>query len=238
MKWLDERKFDHYALEATMTDLLAEVKRAGERLQRLEQAIDHAVELLPESDQALIQGLQALRGVAKTTAVGVFAEIGRFSRFESAQLMAYTGLVPSEHSTGGPDKARRGRITKTGNSRVRWMLTESAWSYRHRPSVRGDIRKRQEACSEEVQAIAWKAQNRLYLRYRRLLVRKGGHRGLRLQRGDHRARQRPPGAARRRSVRGQVPTRHPRHQERHGHRSHQPGPAAQRLAQAEEVVRH
>lgn len=43
--------------------------------------------------RALIEGLQALRGVAKTTAVGAFAEVGRFSRFDNArQLMAYTGL--------------------------------------------------------------------------------------------------------------------------------------------------
>lgn len=176
MKWLDELKFEHYGLEATMTDLLNEVKRAGERLQRLERAIDFAVEQLPQADQALVQGLQALRGVAKTTAVGVFAEIGRFSRFDSPrQLMGYTGLVPSEHSTGGPDKARRGGITKTGNGRVRKMLTESSWSYRHRPSRRGALKKRQEGCSDEVQAIAWKAQQRLNLRYRRLLHRKGGN---------------------------------------------------------------
>ncbi len=176
MTWLDGLKFEFYGLEATMTDLLAEVKRAAERLQRLERAIDYAVEQLPEDDQQLIQGLQALRGVAKTTAVGVFAEIGRFTRFDSPrQLMGYTGLVPSEHSTGGPDKARRGGITKTGNRRVRWMLTESAWAYRHRPSKRGDLLKRQAACSEEVRAIAWKAQQRLNLRYRRLVVRKGGN---------------------------------------------------------------
>jgi hypothetical protein len=58
---------------------------------------------------------------------------------------------------------------------MRWMLTESAWSYRHRPSKRGNLRKRQEACSEKVQAIAWNAQQRLNLRYRRLQVRKGGN---------------------------------------------------------------
>jgi transposase len=179
LKWLDELKFEPYALEATMTDLLAEVKRAAERLQRLEQAIDYAVEQLPQGDRALIEGLQALRGVAKTTAVGVFAEVGRFSRFDSPrQLMAYTGLVPSEYSSGGPDKRRPGAITKTGNNRVRWMLTESAWSYRHRPSRRGDLARRDQACSEAVRAIGWKAQQRLNLRYRRLNVRKGNNKTI------------------------------------------------------------
>lgn len=176
MKWLDEQTFEYYALEATMTDLLNEVKHVAERIIRIEQAIDHTIEQLPEADQALIQGLQALRGVAKHTAVAVFAEVGQFSRFDNPQqLMAYTGLVPSEYSTGGPNKRRPGSITKTGNSRVRWLLTESAWSYRHRPSVRGDLRKRQEGCSEEVRAISLKAQHRLHLRYRRLMPRKGGN---------------------------------------------------------------
>ena len=179
MKWLDELKFEHYALEATMTDLLNEVKRAAERLERHENAIGYAMEQLSETDQAIVQGLQALRGVAKTTAIGVFVEIGRFSRFDHPQqLMGYTGLVPSEYSTGGPGKARRGRITKTGNSRVRWLLTESAWSYRHRPSTRGDLKKRQELCSEEVRAIAWNAQQRLNLRYRRLQPRKGANKAV------------------------------------------------------------
>lgn len=179
MKWLDELKFEHYGLEATMTDLLNEVKRAKERLERLDKAIDRAIEQAHETDQAIVQGLQALRGVAKTTAIGVFVEVGRFSRFDSPrQLMAYTGLVPSEHSTGGPSKARRGAITKTGNNRLRWMLTESSWSYRHRPSTRGDLKKRQEACSEEVRAIAWNAQQRLNLRYRRLQPRKGGNKAV------------------------------------------------------------
>jgi hypothetical protein len=47
--------------------------------------------------------------------------------------MAYLGLVPSERSIG--DTLRRGGITKTGNGRVRHMLVESAWTYRHPPKI-------------------------------------------------------------------------------------------------------
>lgn len=43
------------------------------------------------------------------------------------------GLVPSERSIG--DTVRRGPITKAGNGRVRHMLVESAWTYRHPPRV-------------------------------------------------------------------------------------------------------
>ena len=50
---------------------------------------------------------------------------GSFGRFAHAsQMMSYTGLVPSEHSSG--KKNRRGAITKSGNSHLRRVLVESA----------------------------------------------------------------------------------------------------------------
>ena len=59
----------------------------------------------------------------------VLAELGDITRFDSPrQLMAYLGLVPSEHSSGG--SRRQGGITKTGNGHVRRVLVEAAWSYR------------------------------------------------------------------------------------------------------------
>jgi transposase len=60
----------------------------------------------------------------------VVAEIGDLHRLASApQLMAYLGLVPSEHSSGATKS--RGGITKTGNGHVRRALVEAAWTYRH-----------------------------------------------------------------------------------------------------------
>lgn len=120
MDWLRRLKFDEFALQATMTDYLTEVEHVAERIERLERAIDHAIEEMPEVSRELVQGLQALRGVAKLTAVTTVAELGRLSRFSTpSELMGYSGLVPSENSTGGPGKERRGRITKTGNAHLR-----------------------------------------------------------------------------------------------------------------------
>lgn len=172
MIWLRGVRFGEFALQATLVDYLAEVDHAAARLQRLERAIDDAIAETPADTQALVAGLQALRGVAKTTAVTLVAELGRLSRFEHPQqLMGYSGMVPSEHSTGGPGKAKRGAITKAGNAHLRRVMVEAAWSYRHRPSVQGSLRKRQEHLSEKVTAIAWKAQHRLHQRYRRLVGR-------------------------------------------------------------------
>ena len=78
--------------------------------------------------------LQTLRGVELIVAVTFAAEVGDVQRFESPRpLMGYLGLVPQERSTG--QTVRRGGITKAGNGRVRHMLVESAWTYRHPPRV-------------------------------------------------------------------------------------------------------
>ena len=83
--------------------------------------------------------------------------------------MAYLGLVPSEHSSG--QSRKRGSITRTGNTHARRILVESAWNYRFRPSMSRAIRERNEGIAPEVQAIAWKAQQRLHGRYKKLLAR-------------------------------------------------------------------
>lgn len=73
---------------------------------------------------------QALRGEDIIVAVTFATEIGDVGRFESPrQLMGYLGLDPGERSTGAT--IRRGGLTKVGNGRVRHMLVESAWIYRH-----------------------------------------------------------------------------------------------------------
>jgi len=90
-------------------------------------------------------------------------------RSHPRQLMAYLGLVPSEH-TSGPS-THRGGITKCGNSHARRMLTEAAWSYRLPARLTPIIAKRQEGQSQDVRDIAWKAQLRLCSRYRQLRAR-------------------------------------------------------------------
>ena len=173
-KYLDwirrEVKFDLFAQQATLEDYLAEVLHAGDRVRRLEQRIDDAIEEAPESRRAVIAGLQALRGIAKLSAVSIVSEVGRLSRFaRPRQLMGYTGAVSSEDSSG--KRVRRRAITKTGNAHLRRILGEAAWSYQYRPYVGPALRKRQEGVPAEIAEIAWKAQHRLHHRYKRLIGR-------------------------------------------------------------------
>lgn len=166
-RWLRTVKFEHAAQNATLLDYIAEVEHQGHRIERLEKAIDDAIQNAPAQMKAVVDGLQSLRGVAKITAVTLAVEVGTFRRFERAtQLMSYTGMVPSEHSSGA--RMHRGAITKTGNSHLRRVLIEAAWHYRHRPCLSNRLRALQRQLDPEVLEMAWNAQLRLNRRYARL----------------------------------------------------------------------
>jgi hypothetical protein len=82
--------------------------------------------------RAVVEALQALRGVAQLTAVTVVAELGSLSHFQNRrQRMGYSGLVYSEYPSGS--RIQRGGITKTGNAHLRRVVIESAWTDQHRP---------------------------------------------------------------------------------------------------------
>lgn len=165
--WVRQLRFAQPAQDAVRLDYLHEVEHMSERIKRLEEAIREAVQHAPPRMQAVVQGLQALRGIALISAVTIASEIGSVSRFPSArQLMSYSGAVPSENSSG--KRTQRGAITKSGNAHLRRILGEAAWSYRRQPAVGPTLRKRQEGVSDEIRQMAWKAQIRLSKRYARL----------------------------------------------------------------------
>lgn len=162
--------FDQAAQEATLLDYLHEVEHMAARISRLDAAIDAAVQTAPARMRAVIDALQALRGVALATAVTIAAEVGELSRFATPrQLMGYSGAVSSEDSSG--QRTRRGGITKAGNAHLRRVVIEAAWAYRYRPAVGAALKKRQTSVSADVKEIAWKAQHRLHGRYRALTAR-------------------------------------------------------------------
>jgi transposase len=144
------------------------VELAGARVARLTTQMVTASEAWEK--RPLVKALQALRGVDMVTAVTLVAEVGDFRRFATAgDLMAFVGLVPSEHTSGG--SRRQGRITRTGNGHVRRVVVEAAWHYRRQPAMSKAIRQRNDLVSAGVRTIAWKAQKRLHGRLNRLLGR-------------------------------------------------------------------
>jgi len=128
------------------------------------------VQAAPASLRAVIAALQTLRGIRQVTAATIVCEVGPLSRFtHPRQLMGYSGTVPSEHSSGAA--IHRGGITKTGNAHLRRVLLEAAWAYRFPPKCTKGLRQRQRGQPDAITDLAWKAQQRLCGRYRRLLAR-------------------------------------------------------------------
>lgn len=164
--WLDSQRFDLDWQEWAFREYLDGVRAAGDRVSAMTKQLHEA--LANWSMAPVVRSLMALRGVDVITAMTVLCELGDVSRFdEPRQLMAYLGLVPSEHSSGS--RRRQGGITRTGNRHVRRLLVESAWCYRFPARRTAHLKRKAAAASEEAKAIAWRAQRRLCGRYRHLL---------------------------------------------------------------------
>jgi transposase len=166
--WIKVQEFPQEASRRVLGDYINTVAQACSRVERLTADIGELVEQW--SLGPLVRGLQALRGVDLVTSVVLVAEIGDFKRFSTPrQLMAYLGLVPSEHSSGGT--RRQGGITRTGNRHARWVLVEAAWNYRFGPCSSKRINARRRLVAEGVCQIAERAEQRLHRRFRRLIDR-------------------------------------------------------------------
>jgi transposase len=181
-RWLAGLSFAHPAQQVVLQEQIDAITEAERRRDRLGEQIRGLAR--DWSMAPVVAALQAMRGIAFLSAVVLAAEIGDFRRFANPrQLMAWLGLVPSEHSSGA--KVERGGITiglcpiprrdvsgadRAGNGRARRVLVEGAWSYRFPARVTSPIQARLEGVPEGVRAIAWKAQLRLCARYRRLVA--------------------------------------------------------------------
>lgn len=166
--WLDALKFERTATQVVFQEYYHQIQELEQRLLRFEEEIRY--QATNGTHAPMIQAVQCLRGVGLITGTSLVAEIGSFKRFPTPKyFMGYIGLIPSESSSG--DTRRQGKITKAGNRHVRRLLIESAWSYRHRPAVKGDLKKRLEGQPPNLQAISWKAQNRLHKKYYQLMAR-------------------------------------------------------------------
>lgn len=165
--WLDGQRFERECQEWAYREYLEAARSAGERVAEITGQLERA--LCGWSLAPVVRSLVALRGVDRITAATLLAELGDVSRFDSPrQLMAFLGLVPSEHSSGA--RRRRGAITRTGNGAARRALVESAWSYRFPARRTAHLRRKAAGASDEARAIAWRAQRRLCGRYRQLLA--------------------------------------------------------------------
>lgn len=168
-QWLLGQHFDDPALRATYAHYRAMLAARTAELAAVEADLVYWHTHGPFTDA--VARLGAYRGVACTGALTIASEVGDWRRFPTARtFMGFTGLVPSEYSSG--EAVRRGHITKAGNTHLRTQLIESAWSYQHRPNLGMTMRRRQQHLDPATVARSWSAQQRLCARFRRLDARK------------------------------------------------------------------
>lgn len=166
--WLVAQRWPLPALEQTFVSYRRAIDDLIARRRLIDEDVRAALTLEPLASR--VARLRCFRGIDDLGALTIAAELGDATRFNAAQqVMAFTGLVPSECSSG--PRRTRGGITKTGNAHLRRILVEAAWHYRHRPAVGTHLRIRQRAASPTAIRCAWMAQHRLHARYRRLVAR-------------------------------------------------------------------
>lgn len=112
--------------------------------------------------------LMSIPGIGKTIATEMLARIGDWRKIENVMsLGAFLGLTPREFSTG--EDVNRGRITRSGNERLRNKLIEGSWA-----AIRQDgellefywkvyhRQPRQMAAKKAIVAVARKLTCRIY----------------------------------------------------------------------------
>jgi transposase len=157
-EWIRSQRFDERALTETFNHYQATLSACETAVT----AID--ADLFPWADRDPfvdpVARFAAYRGVTPLGGLTLASEVCDWRRFPTAGMfMAFTGLVPTEHSSG--DRQYRGGITRAGNAHLRTQLVESAWAYRARPNIGATLTKRQAGVHPDTIARSWVAQQRL-----------------------------------------------------------------------------
>ena len=165
--WLRKVQLEGEYSQTVLAEMIITHEQRIEQLKRYDSLVEEASRK-PEY-AAYVGALKVLRGIGTLSAMTILSELGDLRRFSSAgQLMAATGLVPSEYSTG--DKTTRFSITKTGNAHVRHILVEAAWQYR-RVTLGRSLTEKRRGQPQALIDIAQKCDLRLNRKLHRMISR-------------------------------------------------------------------
>lgn len=140
-EWWRAKKFSplHEELPEFLFTLLG-------RFQRLLVAVHEEFDALSTKIES-VQAAELPTGLGALTAQILDREIGDWQRFDNRrQVASYTGLVPSEDSSG--ERRSRGAITKHGNPRVRQILLEASWRFQQFQPEYKAVKQRRPAIDE------------------------------------------------------------------------------------------
>jgi len=168
-QWLRSLTFEQPAEKQTFDYYLSVMTIREQELAAISDDLRLWLDKPPLADSA--HRLAAYHAVGYLGGLTIAAEVAQeWDRFPTARsFMAFTGLVPSEYSSG--EKYRRNSITKTGNAVIRTQLIESAWHFNSRPVAGRTLTERQSHVGLDTIGRANVAHKRLAGRYRRLTAR-------------------------------------------------------------------
>ena len=140
-----------------------------EQLESLEGAtgrVEDRIQLRADARRADMDLLMTIPGMGVLTALTILAEIGDIKRFlTSGSLVKYAGLVPTDNSSGG--RPSKGRVTKAGNKRLRWAVTEVVQQLAQQPGTLRNFCRRlknrkkenngipKAACARKLLEVVW-----------------------------------------------------------------------------------
>lgn len=107
------------------SDLSPILRQLLEPLRSLIQAVEKELKQATESIEQQAEEIRP-KGLGALSAELIDREIGDWNRFSNRrQVASYTGLCPSEDSSGG--RRFQGSVNKHGNPRLRRLLVEAVW---------------------------------------------------------------------------------------------------------------
>ena len=165
--WLNAVHFDDILLEYSFQTYLAEIRASMELLARIDARIGEMANTERYKDNAA--KLVCFTGIQTHAAVSLLCEMGDFTRFETAeQFSAYIGLVPGQDSSG--KRQCYTSITKTGNGRIRLLLTEAAKGIKNSNPFQKSkrIQARQALASPDIVLYADKGTRRIKCKMSRM----------------------------------------------------------------------
>ncbi len=128
LHWMRGLEFELPSLRDVFDSYFTEMQHCLQRLASLDKDVKKLAGSKPY--EKIVGLMRCFHGIDTLTAITVITEIFEFGRFSTpGELMSYLGLTCSEDSSG--QNQRRGSITKAGNKRVRRLLIEASWHYRH-----------------------------------------------------------------------------------------------------------
>jgi transposase len=133
--------------------------------------VDGKIETIAEDKKykKKVEALVVYRGIDTLTAMVLITELGDIKRFSHpSKLVSYVGFDLREYSSGG--RERKFGISKMGNSRVRWLITESSQRAHKIPTVSKPLKYRREGVDPELIEIADRCMKRLYKKSTHLVL--------------------------------------------------------------------